>query len=171
MKKIIFTIASACIIAAVGATEFRIEAEGVSEKADWANSVGKELIGGRQIWSNSKKGAENTAKGSYAVPEAGKYYIWVRTHNQGEKYRKTEVKVNGKTVGKFGDEGTKGQKVMAWKRTLAAFDIPAGEMKLELIPLSGYSRIDSIIFTTDKDFTPVDKDRDTIEEIAELECE
>ena len=172
MKKAFLAIASAvCITAAVGASEFRIEPENLNDMAEWATGVGKDMINGKLIWSNRKEGPGNTAKGIYAMPESGKYYIWVRTHSRGENYRKTTVKLNGKSIGDFGDEGTKGQLNLVWKRAHKPCDLTEGKLTLELVPLSGYSRIDSIIFTTDKDFTPVDKDRDTLEEITELECE
>ena len=169
MKKLFIATVAACAIIA-GAAEFRIEAESIGERASWGQGVGTDPIGNKLIWSNNKKGPENTAVGVYNCPEAGRYYVWVRTLTFGEKYRKTEVKLNGKTVGKFGDEGSKrNPAVLTWKRTLGATQLPVGELKLELIPLSGASRVDSLIFTTDQNFKPGDKA--AVEEIVELDCE
>ncbi len=172
MKKLLITAVAACAIIA-GAAEFRIEAESIGERASWGQGVGNANIGGKLIWSNNKKGPENTAVGVYSCPEEGRYYVWVRTLSMNEGWRKTQVKINGKVVGKFGDEkqpgGVKGKSVLAWKRTLGATLIPAGELKVELIPLSTASRVDSLIFTTDQNFKPGEKD--AVEEITELDCE
>ncbi len=168
MKKLFIATVAACAIIA-GAAEFRIEAESIGERASWGQGVGTDLIGNKMIWSNNKKGPENTAVGVYNCPESGRYYVWVRTLTFGEKYRKSEVKLNGKTIGKFGDEGPKCPQKMIWKRTLGATQLPAGELKLELIPLSAASRVDSLIFTTDQNFKPGDKA--AVEEIPELDCE
>ena len=169
MKKLLIAVAFAAV-AVAGATELLIKAAAISEKSEWTTGVNTNVPGGKILFSH-KKGAENTASGTYNMPEAGQYYVWVRTMNFGEKYRKTDVKFNGKSAGKFGDEGIKGDKKWGWKRSIAAIDLPAGELKLELIPLSNVSRVADIILTTDKDYTPVGKDREALEEIAELECE
>lgn len=169
MKKLLVAALFAAV-AVAGAAEYLIKAAAVSEKGAWTTGINTKVPGGQILFSH-KKGVENTAKGTYAMPEAGQYYVWVRTMNFGEKYRKTEVKFNGKSVGKFGDEGVKGEKKWGWKRSLAFIDLPEGELKLELIPLSNVSRVADIILTTNKDYSPVDKDRDALEEIPELECE
>ena len=168
MKKLLIAIAFAAV-AVAGANELLIKAAAIKEKGEWTVG-GNILVPGGKFLFSKKKGAENTASGTYNMPEAGSYYVWVRTMNFGEKYRKTEVKFNEKSVGEFGDEGIKGDKKWGWKRSLAAIDLPAGEVKLELIPLSNVSRVADIILTTDKDYTPVGKDREALEEIDELEC-
>ena len=170
MKKLFVAIAFA-VVAGAGATEMLIKSAAISEKGEWTIGINKSAVGGKIIYSK-KKGPENTASGTYNMPEAGKYYIWVQTLTYGEKWRKTDVKFNGKSVGKFGDEGAKRPNpAWTWKRSLAAFDFAEGEFKLELVPMSDASRVGTIILTTDKDYTPVDKDVDTLEDIAELECE
>ena len=160
--------------AAVGAMEFRIEAEEITERGDWKIGGQGELSVSRALIISCKgtpAGKENVITGTYPCPEAGKYYVWVRSENHGERYRKTEVKINGKSIGKYGDEGVKGQKpALAWKRSLGPVTLPAGEFKLELIPLSMYSRIDSLIFTTDQNYKPSDDPRE-VEQIEALECE
>ena len=170
MKKLL-VVAAFAIVAVAGATEMLIKAAAISEKGEWTIGINKSAVGGKIIYSK-KKGAENIASGTYNMPEAGKYYIWVQTLTYGEKWRKTDVKFNGKSIGKFGDEGAKRTTPeWTWKRSLAAYDFAEGELKLELIPLSDVSRIGTIILTTDKDYTPVGKEVDALEDIAELECE
>ncbi|MCQ2379158.1 MAG: hypothetical protein MJ016_08175, partial [Victivallaceae bacterium] len=76
----------------------------------------------------------------------------------GEGYRRTQVKINGQSFGKFGDGpvATKGKPEYKWKRALLPVELTEGQMKIELIPLSASSRIDSIIFTDNADYKPSD---------------
>ena len=171
MKKLIVGLMFAGL--AVSALELRIEAEGISERGDWVQSVGNSQVGGKMLYSSkgSPAGKENVITGTYACPQAGKYYVWVRTESRGENWRKCIIKVNDKPVGKFGDAGVKGQQPkLDWKRSLGPVEIPEGEFKVTAVPLSASSRLDSIILTTDQNFKPSDDPRE-VEEIDELECE
>ncbi len=172
MKKSIWAIVFIGLLA--GAAEFRIEAESISEQGDWkVGGQGPQSIERKLLFSVNGKpdGSQNAISGTYNCPAAGKYYVWVRAENRGDGYRKTDVRINGKSIGKFGDDGSKGQEpALGWKRTLGAVNLPQGEFKLDLIPLSKYSRIDSLVFTTDQSFKPSDDPRE-IEEIDALDCE
>ncbi len=171
MKKLVMALMFASL--AIGAAEFRIESEGISDQGEWKQSVGEGLVGRKMLVSMKgvPAGKENILTGTYACPETGKYYVWVRTESRGENYRKTQIKVNGKPMGKFGDAGVKGQQPkMEWKRSLGPVEITEGEFKVEFIPLSAVSRLDSIIFTTDQNFKPSDDPRE-VEEIDALDCE
>ena len=169
MKKLLFAIIATSAIAA-SAVDFRIEAESIGDKGSWRIGVGSANIADKQLSADHKAAENAPAVGVYNCPEDGRYYVWVRTFTVGEKYRKTEVKLNGKVIGKFGDEGSKrSTPEMTWKRTLGATQLAAGELKIEFKALSKYSRIDSLIFTTDQNFKPGDKA--AVQEIPELDCE
>ena len=172
MKKLIAALM--LVGAALGAAEFRVEAENFTERGDWLlGGQGEGSVNRALLFSGkgAPSGKENVISGTFTCPEAGRYYIWVRSENRGDRYRKTEVKVNGKSIGKYGDEGVKGQQpALVWKRSLGPVQLPVGVFKIDLIPLSMYSRMDSLVFTTDQNFKPSDDPRE-VEEIDELECE
>lgn len=169
MKKF-FLALSLVAVSVAGAIEFRVEAENIGERSSWV--IGNDVGGvDKKMLASKGVGVKNAAKGVYGIPETDRYYVWVRTLTFGEKWRKTEVKFNGKTIGKFGDEGPKLAKPKyTWKRALMPVQLNEGELTIEFIPLGIPCRIDSLIFTTDKEFSPVDKGKDVIEAITEMEC-
>ena len=153
---------------AVGAGEFRVEGESFKELKSWVAQKDHRAVGKSRITS-STKGTGNAITATFTCPEAGKYYVFIRTLDTGEKSRKTAVKVNNVALGKFGDTN-KPEKGAAyfWNKSPIAVDLPAGDFAIELTPQSSYSRIDSIVFTTDEKFTPADNPREA-EDITEVE--
>ncbi len=167
MKKLIVGLMFAAV--AVGAGEFRVEAENFQDLKSWLSQTDGRAVGKKVIRSNAK-GPGNTIVGTFSCPEAGKYYVWIRTLDTGENSRKTEVKVNQVVLGKFGD-ANKPPKNAAyfWNKSKITVDLPVGDFTVTLIPATSYSRIDSIVFTTDEAFTPSDNPR-AAEDILEIDA-
>ena len=88
----------------------------------------------------------------------------------GEKYRRTQLRIDSKILGTFGDEGTKGTPRYAWKRAIGNVHLTDKKFTITLTPTSQHSRIDSLIFTTDSNFNPPESPRQ-VEEIPEIEPE
>ncbi len=173
MKKMLI----ASLIAAgalAGAIEFRIEGEHLPNKGAWADG-GQNAAMGRRVataTNNFQKGNNDANKGSgnYGVPAAGKYYVWVRTLDFGEGYRKTQVFINGQSIGKFGDGkvAVKGKPEYKWKRAMLPVEL-TDKLFLEAVPFAAVSRLDSILFTQDEKFIPSDNAEELAEAVEELE--
>ena len=169
MKKLFLAVAALGTLT-LGALEFRIEPESFGNLNGWKSANDGGSSGGKLLFSEAK-GADKIASATFSCPEAGKYYVWVKTLTFGENWRKVQIRVNGKSIGKFGDEGQKLDKPKwSWKRTLAPVNLGEGEFKIEFIALGALCRVDCLVFTTDPNFQPA-ATRDAIEETDELEGE
>ncbi|MCQ2353218.1 MAG: hypothetical protein MJ033_07050 [Victivallaceae bacterium] len=174
MKKLLI----ASLVAAgalAGAIEFRIEGEHLPHKGAWADGGQNSAVGTRVATSNKnfQKGNDDANKGTgtYGVPAPGKYFVWVRTLDFGEGYRKTQIKINGQSIGKFGDGkvAVKGKPEYKWKRAMLPVEL-TDKIALEAIPFAGVSRLDSIIFTQDENFKPSDDAAEVTDSIEEMEA-
>ncbi len=172
MKKLLI----ASLIAAgalAGAIEFRIEGENIPNKTAWTSGGDGSAVGGKVATSEKfvkGGGSANSATGTYGVPSAGKYYVWVRTLDFGEGYRKTQIRINGQSIGKFGDAkvAVKGKPTYQWKRALLPVEL-TDKIALEATPLSAISRLDSILFTQDETFTPPNDAAEVTDAVEEME--
>ncbi len=137
------------------AAEYRIEAENFPVKNRWRAGGDQQASGGKILFSAEKK--DNPARAEYNLPEGGRYYVWVRTMSYGERYRHSELRIDGKVIGQFGDEPLeKGMKKPSflWKRAADPLELSKGKLEVELIPNSGFERVDAIIFSTEETFDP-----------------
>ena len=172
MKKLLVFAAFAAVVACIGA-EYRIEAFTMTkaEGSTWA----KHCSGTNgSMWYSPKKGNKLTA--TYAVPEAGKYFVWVRTGTYNQGWRKAQIAITakngGKSVGKAGDKKIPGftKPTLYWEKLLVPLTITEAneEIKVEVTDVGGNSRIDCIILTTNPDYTP-SENNDELVDIDELE--
>ena len=145
-----FAVASVCF----GGT-YRLEGNSMNSEGDWLKSNDTNGTGGSFLCSNAKN-IKLTA--SYLVPEAGKYILWVRTETRNEGWRKSQIKINGVSFGKFGDEKQKdfSRPVWYWKKLIMPLEIKNADdvIKVEVTALSSASRFDSVVLTTDASFDP-----------------
>ena len=167
MKKLLVVAAFAA--AACMAAEYRIEAFTMNqaEGSNWA----KHCSGTNgSMWYSPKKG--NKLSGTFQMPKAGKYYVWVRTQTNNQNWRKIQVSVNGKSIGKFGDKRIAGftKPCLYWEKALLPLTVKEDgeELKLEITDIGGNSRIDCLVLSDNPEFTPSDQDSE-ITEIDELE--
>ena len=132
-----------------------IEAEEFQFHGSWqvANHP-RQCSGGGLLFAGGS-GAELPAVTAINIPRAGKYHLWVRSHDFPEyqpQARKLTMSVNGKrSEMTFGDSGQAG---WTWEPG-GAFDLPKGKILLGVHDVAKYwGRIDAIILTTDEKFTP-----------------
>ncbi|MCQ2352988.1 MAG: hypothetical protein MJ033_05870 [Victivallaceae bacterium] len=130
--------------AVLPAAEIEIGAERFTELNGWTAETGL-------ICSNQKG---DTAKVTFDAAEAGDYVMWVRTRNHGENWRKTEIFLNGKSIGEFGDAYGYRQKSPGWGWSRSRVKLVAGKNTLKLVAAGGKCRLAQIIFTTDKAYRP-----------------
>ena len=168
MKKLIFGLMFAA--AALSAGEFRVEAESFKDLKSWISQNDKRAVDSGVIRSN-QKGTANSIKATFSCPEAGTYYVFVRTLDIGEKSRKTTVKINDLAIGSFGDDNTPEGKKSAyfWNKSAKPVELAKGDFTIELIPNSNYSRVDSIVFTTDANYNPPNSPR-SAEDIEDIDA-
>ncbi len=170
MRKL-WTIALLGATLLAGAVEFRIETEKFPELREWRYDRTDQAINRTSLWAGGNtRGEANAISADFVAPEPGKYFVWIRTLDFGEKYRRTQVRIDGKNIGTFGDEGEKGPHRFAWKRSLNSVKLGDKKFTVLLTPQSPHSRVDSLIFTTDSNFTPPESPRQ-VEEIPEIEPE
>lgn len=168
MKKL-FMLAAFAAAACIGA-EYRIEAWGMTipEGSQWNRHYSGTLNG---MADSSTKGSKLT--GTYQIPAAGKYYIWVRTETRNEGWRQVQLSINGKKIGKFGDKKVAGytKPTLRWDKAMPILKIPddGTEVKVEITALQDIGRIDCVIFTTDPDFKPSNDDAEIVDGSEELE--
>ena len=137
------------------AAEFRIEPEFFNDLKFWRKSLDANTSGRCQITAD--KTAKNAISETYQLPEAGTYYVWVRSFSYGANSRKFKLFINNKGLGSFGDGVIpSGQETpsLCWEKAKKSLELPAGNLKLQISPISPYSRIDTVILTTDADFVP-----------------
>ncbi|MCQ2353238.1 MAG: hypothetical protein MJ033_07150 [Victivallaceae bacterium] len=165
MKKLLCLMALAAGV--LGAAEYRIEGNNMNYDEDWQKGVGGGT--GGSILYAPKKGLKAT--GTYAIPTAGKYVVWVHGETRNEGWRKAQIKINGIPFGKFGDDKIKGftKPTFYWKKLMLPLEVKTdGEViKVEVVSLSGSARFDSIVLSSTPDFTPVGKTDAEVEEAAE----
>ena len=137
---------------------FRIEAEKLA--GAWRLNQASAAVGSR-FCSVTKKGTP--LNGSFTLPESGRYQVWVRTFDFGEKYRKTTITIGGQTVGTFGDSAphaVHAKPVFYWNKAPELITLKAGKIAVKAVSAGGYARLDSIILTTDLKFVPTENARE-----------
>ncbi len=128
------------------AVEIAIDASSLKADDGWAREI--ECIRG------AKPGA--VAEGGFKVDQPGSFYFWMKTKNFGDNWRTAEVFINGKSIGVFGDVFGVGQTKAGWgwccrKRPLV---LRAGENQIKIVSVKTMCRIDEIVLTDDKNFSP-----------------
>ncbi len=169
MKKLLCLAALAAGL--LGAAEYRIEGNNMNYDDEWQKGVGGGT--GGSILYAPKKGLKAT--GTYAVPEAGKYTVWVHGETRNEGWRRAQIKINGVPFGKFGDDKQKDftKPNFYWKKMMLPLEVKAANdiIKVEVTALSGSARFDSIVLSSNPDFTPIGKTDSEVEDATEeLEC-
>lgn len=136
-----------------------IEAEDFTNPGGW--TVGTDA-GNGVLTGQSKKPTDESlliAKTRIVVPEAGTYYLWVRSkdvYNDQPGRRTFEVKINGVAANKlFGTHGS--QELYDWQAG-GTFKLTAGESIIEMLDTSLFwARCDKFLLTTSSTFIPSDK--------------
>ena len=137
---------------------FRIEAEKLD--GGWtlrktSAAVGKALV------SVVKKGS--ALSGKVILPEPGRYTVWARTFDFGEKYRRTTLFFNGKEIGTVGDDSPRAAKakpVFCWHKAGAPVELAAGPLTVRAVSAGGYARLDAVILSSDENFVPPEDPRE-----------
>ncbi len=149
MKKLWTLLGFAACCAASAAT-FKVEAEKLNDTGKWMVTPDGKASELKMLYSNLQTGI--VAKGSFKVEKEGAYTMYVRTNSQGGGYRKIKITVNGVNAGSFGDK--KETSGYIWEKKTNPVRLKAGENTIQLKSESGYSRIDTILFTDDPAFDP-----------------
>ncbi len=166
MKKI-FGLLAAMVFAGVGAAEYMVVAKEMAyESDDWACSVPAGIL-------VSKKGSV-VASGTYALPKAGKYTVWVLTETRNEGWRKATIKINGAPFGKFGDEKRKDytKPTGYWKKMMLPYTAKADNevIKVEIVDAGkGSVRFGGVIFSDNPEFDPAKVDGPVADAVEVLE--
>ncbi len=147
---------------------YRVEVEDFPLQASWQLSYDVLASQGQHLFS-SVSGETNKINTVLNLPEAGDYYLWVRTLSFNQGYRTSSLVINGTTEQiEFGDvvDGV-GSAHWVSQEGQGIYTLENFDNTLEIIPNSLYSRIDVIIFTTDKYYEYPDN-RDDLEKIPKL---
>ncbi|MCQ2379157.1 MAG: hypothetical protein MJ016_08170 [Victivallaceae bacterium] len=151
MKKLLLTMLGVAACFAARGTAFRIEAEKLNDLGKWQVAPDGKASGLKMLYSNQQEGV--VAKGSFKVEKAGNYYLSVRALTMCGDYRKTQIALNGRKIGKFGDKKVpdkSGQYI--WEKRKLPVQLVAGENTVTLTSTSGFSRIDALVFSDDPNF-------------------
>ncbi len=135
-----------------GAAEYRIEANAMnqSDDSEWKDHCAGTL--GHMLYAGKK----GSLTGTYQIAEAGSYAVWVHTQTNNEGWRKVQVKINGMSFGKFGDEKVKDfvKPRLHWKKAMLPLKVDANAViKVEVIG-NASSRIDCIVLSSNPEFNP-----------------
>ncbi len=141
MKKLLAAMI-ALAIGVLGAAEVVFHAEDIQTPGDWNTAKYANCT----VLKCGKIGG--VAEGTFNVPEAGKYNMYVRTSNHGGGFRCVTVSINGMKYGKFGDEKDK-PNGFGWGKCAIPVPLKAGENRIKLVGNSDYTRLDCIVFTTE----------------------
>ena len=137
-----------------------IEAESFADKGGWGiDTQSVDLVGSPYLIAHGWGNPVADARTNVTFPGAGEYRVFARTRNWVAPWTpeyapgKFQIAVNGKKLAtEFGTNGVD----WAWQDggtvTIAANQLDA---EISLCDLTGFDgRVDAIVFTADKDFTP-----------------
>lgn len=132
--------------------EVKIEAENFPlddsiKLIDFANASGEKFIRFTQ--------KRVTVSTEANIPEAGNYYVWVRTLSFGGGFRQTTVKIGEDFSFLCGDAPTAKPGSLVWEKADHPVKLAAGKTALSLTPESDFSRVDVVILTTDPKYRPL----------------
>ncbi len=97
------------------------------------------------------------AEAKFTVSQPGKYYFWIKTKNFGGDWRNAKVTINDRGVGVFGDKFGIGQEKPDWGWSVGKLPVTLkeGENYIKLVSLKTMCRIEKIILTNVKTFSPI----------------
>jgi hypothetical protein len=159
MKKYLYVLSFACITwFQTSAANYLLEAEGFTNKGGWVvDQQFMDLMGSSYLMAHGLGNPVKDASTGITLPEAGTYYIYVRTYNwtspwnKGEGPGEFQVVINGEPLSTtVGNTGT----TWMWQ--------PAGRVQVDkpqitvgLHDLTGFNgRCDALFFTTDPKEVP-----------------
>ncbi|MCQ2378057.1 MAG: hypothetical protein MJ016_02455 [Victivallaceae bacterium] len=146
-KKLFLSMLFAAGVCTFASTEIVVEAEDFATPGDWqsANYASATILMGGKIGAIAK----TTFKA-----EPGDYYVFVRAMTHGGGFRYAEISVNSRKLGQAGDEpiGEDEKAGWHWVPLKKKIRLNAENNTIKMIAHSDYTRIDRILFSTDKDF-------------------
>ncbi len=145
----------------IHAASFLVEAEQFSDSGGWdTDTQFIESMGSPYLIAHGLGKPVLDALTAVQVPEDGEYRIWVRTIDWSERIGRSggagtfALSLDGKRIG--GELGA-GKPEWDWQLAGTAA-LKKGWPKISLTDLSGFdARVDAILFSSDKDFTPPEK--------------
>lgn len=145
-------------IARANASDYLLEAESFTHKGGWVvDQQFMDLMGSPYLMAHGLGKPVADATTEITLPEAGTYYLYVRTYNwtspwdKGEGPGKFRIEINGKTISPtLGESGTQWMWQPAGRVT-----VKNTKVKVALHDLTGFNgRCDAIYFTQDKNGVP-----------------
>lgn len=165
MKKLFAVAAMVIGAVALSAADFIVQMEKFPDAENCSKSKMGSALNKEYVTFSAKQA---TLSGKINVPEAGKYWVYVRDYSQGGKWRCGIVYIGDKKIGKFGDNPIEPKQHWQWTKAPFKVDLPAGEVELKVVSTSNKTRFDAIYFTTEDD---VDIATINMKEVPELEPE
>ena len=142
-----------CLCTSVRAQTVSLEARQFQFPGDWTVTETGDGSGGGCLYSGPRSAALPAAT-AVDIPNAGKYYLWVRAMdfpNDRPGTRTFSVSVGGRKSSRI--FGTSGKPGFSWEPG-GAFSLPKGPVLIGIQSLAGYARADAVVLTTDADFVP-----------------
>ncbi len=148
MKKLLWSLIAAVMVFSAEAGNYLVQCAKMPIPGGWGSD-------GKGLMSATDRG--NTLSGEYELPESGTYYVWLKTASFGQNWRKSSVVVNGKNLGKAGDEKlpagmTRGGQI--WGKIPKSILLKAGKISLQVVAETPNSRVVEVLFTTDRQLVP-----------------
>ena len=138
-----------------GQVHLYLEAERFDDVGGWTiDAQFRQLMGSTYLLAAGIGEPVRDATTKVAVPQAGRYHLWVRCKDWHETSPGAfQVLVGGKaSPTTFGTQ----KKGWAWVQG-SAFDLPKGKVGVALHDMTGYyGRCDAVLLTTDAEFRPPD---------------
>ncbi len=165
MKKMFLALLTGAA-ALCGAAEYRIEANDMTqaENSEWRDHCAG--TNGHMLYATKK---DSVLTGTYQIPEAGSYAVWVHTQTNNEGWRKVQLKINDASFGKFGDEKIKDFKkpCLIWKKAMLPLKAEANQIIKVKIIAGANARIDCIVLSSNPDFNPSAMDEASVVDATE----
>jgi len=134
-----------------------VEAESFAEKGGWVvDPQFADVMGSPFLMAHGLGKPVADAVTKVTIPVKGTYAVWVRTRNwvagDWEAPGRFEVRINGKSIGEFGQRSGE----WGWQKE-GTVELSAGEATLALHDLTGFNgRCGAILLTNEPDMPPND---------------
>ena len=139
--------------ASLAGANYLIEAESFAYPGKWKSTTLRGVSGSGMI----QGGKGDAALGVFLFPEGGNYTVWMRSYSFGGNWRRARLQIGKRVVGSAGDEKDAAllkYPVFTWGKLKRPVMIQPGKIELTLVSESANTRIDALLFTTDKSFVP-----------------